>query len=54
MFCENCGSLLNEGSIVCPNCGAPVKYNPIRENKPTEVKTTGILVFSITEINFSS
>ena len=32
MFCQNCGTFLEEGSKFCPNCGTPVAApQPVRE-----------------------
>ena len=54
MFCENCGAQVIDGVNNCPNCGASVissnfsAYNSNPSNP--EVKTTGLLVWSIIEI----
>lgn len=54
MYCKNCGAMLEEGAYMCPTCGEQIigassnviSGNPIGE----EVKSTGILVFSIIEL----
>lgn len=50
MFCENCGSSVNPGNMTCPNCGMPVTTNTYFSDNPLEVKTTGLLVWSILEL----
>ena len=29
MFCSNCGKEIANNAIMCPNCGAPVKREPV-------------------------
>lgn len=59
MFCENCGSKLDDFSGVCPNCNVVTggqqfsgdSFNTQYYQQPVqEIKTTGILVWSIIEL----
>lgn len=59
MFCENCGSRLDEMTGTCPNCnsvfGASQTYSnsfdvEYQQHPSQEIKTTGILVWSIIEL----
>lgn len=50
MFCRNCGTEVNEGYEVCTFCGGSLVQNVIKNSQNTEVKTTGILIFSIIEL----
>lgn len=50
MFCEKCGSLVNDGEAFCSNCGAGMNESSKVNNNSADIKTTSILVFSIIEL----
>ena len=41
MQCSKCGSILNEGATVCPNCGAPVDSNV--QTSTNNVPNSGVM-----------
>ena len=50
MICRNCGTEVNEGYEACPFCGGSLVQNVINNGQNNEIKTTGLLVFSIIEL----
>lgn len=57
MFCEKCGTPVNEGDIFCPNCGAPVGTTKAAEAapvnpalNPTPVMIWGIIALALCEM----
>ena len=34
MFCENCGKIIPDGAMFCPDCGNRLKEKPKRKKKP--------------------
>lgn len=38
MFCEQCGTQLEEGMLFCPNCGTKVENDPIPDGKAQDVE----------------
>lgn len=55
MYCQNCGTVLNEGAAFCANCGAPVAA-PVApaENPETAGMRKPILVNGILGVAFAS
>lgn len=57
MFCEKCGTPINEGEAFCPNCGAPVAAAKPAETapvnpalNPTTVMVWGIVALALCEV----
>ena len=38
MFCSNCGSKIDDGSLFCPNCGTRRSTDPASQPEPTPVQ----------------
>lgn len=34
MYCKNCGSQINDGSLFCPVCGARSEEQPVQPSAP--------------------
>lgn len=48
MFCEKCGSPINDGDMFCQNCGTPVApVAPVVEPEPTHVPLTQAVIDSV-------
>lgn len=52
MFCENCGTKLEDGSLFCPNCGQKQDANPVASN--VGVANVGTSSYSTNTVNSES
>ena len=43
MFCEECGTQLEEGMLFCPNCGMKVENEPVPKLLEESAGTAGAL-----------
>ena len=44
MYCNNCGSEIDERAVICPKCGVPVKKNALNDGEKTSKTNTMAIV----------